>query len=140
MKKDSNSNKFWKTIFSNVFIWVVIIFIALSAGNYFNNFSKVKEVSYTEYKEYVKYETMHLDLNTKENDIRGKVNSANILKEKIQEAESLAIQNVIQNLNTFLDSYLQIFFEENPMTIQLSAFKDDKGISKPQITIYIEYK
>jgi len=51
MKK--NNNKFWKTIFSNVFIWVIIIFIALSMGSYFNSFNKIKEVTYTEYKEYI---------------------------------------------------------------------------------------
>ena len=81
------------------------------------------------------------DLQEKEIFSRQKLTSATTLREKIQEAESLTIYNIIQTINNHLQSYLEIFFEENPMVIMLQSFKEDKKQNKkPQINLAIDYK
>lgn len=62
------------------------------------------------------------------------------LKEKIIEAESISISNIIETINTHVHIYLEKFFPENPINIQLLAFKETKKLNKPQINLSIEYK
>lgn len=67
--------------------------------------------------------------------------SSLLLKDKILEAESLAILNIISSINTHAQEYLDIFFPVDPIVVRLSAFKTSKkNISKPQINLEIDYK
>ncbi len=70
--------------------------------------------------------------------------SAIILKEKITQAESIAMINIINSINTHAHQYLDLFFQDNPISVRLEAFKETKKGSvtqtKPQINIQIEYK
>jgi len=71
---------------------------------------------------------------------RSKINNSLLLKRLIKEAESIAIQNIINSLNTFAQNYLDIFFPSDPINVQIKAFKQIKKHKKPQINIGITYK
>lgn len=77
---------------------------------------------------------------SKEEDVRKRYASACTFREKILEAESIAITNMINTINTHAQFYLDHFFQEEPITIQLVAFKETKDASKPQINLTIDYK
>jgi DNA repair exonuclease SbcCD ATPase subunit len=68
--------------------------------------------------------------------------AATQLKDKIMEAESIAMENVIDSINTHSRVYLDCFFADNPIAVQLLPFKENKKgtAAKPQICIQIEYK
>lgn len=66
--------------------------------------------------------------------------AAMLLKEKILEAESIAMLNVISSINTHAQPYLDEFFPDNPISVKLITFKESKKKRKPQINLQIEYK
>ena len=66
--------------------------------------------------------------------------SATKLKEKILEAESVAMLNIIDSINAHARVYLDCFFPDNPISVNLQTFKETKKSTKPQINIEIEYK
>ena len=82
------------------------------------------------------------DLEKQEKHFKDKYAAALLLKDKILEAESIAIQNIIQIINTHVHHYLEYFFPDNPINIRISAYKEGKtsGVSKPQINLEIVYK
>ena len=71
---------------------------------------------------------------------RQKHSAAMILKEKILEAESIALLNIIDTINTHVQLYLEAFFPDDPITISLQTFKETKKSTKPTINLLIEYK
>jgi exonuclease SbcC len=79
-------------------------------------------------------------LKEREKEERDKYSAALLLKEKILEAESIAVSNIIESINTHAQIYLDSFFIDNPMIVRLLAFKETKKASKPQINIEIDYK
>ena len=62
------------------------------------------------------------------------------LQQKILEAESIAMINVIESINTHAQTYLELFFQDHPISVQLLPFKETKKSNKPQINLQIEYK
>jgi len=62
------------------------------------------------------------------------------LKEKIIEAESIAITNVIHSINAHANVYLESFFNDTPISVQLQPFKETKKQVKPTINVTTEYK
>ena len=80
-------------------------------------------------------------LKKEETIIRNKLSSINILKEKIIEAESIALTNVINSINNHTQIYLDEFFPTIPITVRLLPFKEtQKKTSKPCINMEVEYK
>jgi DNA repair exonuclease SbcCD ATPase subunit len=79
-------------------------------------------------------------LEEKEKDDKKKYTAALIFKENVLEAESIAIQNIIESINNHAQVYLDYFFSENPMIVKLLSFKETKKNSKPQINLEIDYK
>lgn len=65
---------------------------------------------------------------------------ATMLKEKILQAESIAILNVIESINAHAHNYLDLFFPSDPITVRLLPFKQTKKSTKPQINLHIDYK
>lgn len=66
--------------------------------------------------------------------------SATKLKDKILEAESMAMLNIIESINAHARVYLECFFPTEPISVNLQTFKETKKSTKPQINIEIEYK
>lgn len=81
------------------------------------------------------------DLEKQEKVARNKYGAATQLKEVILEAESIAIQKVIESINCHASIYLDTFFPDNPIMVQMVPFKESKkGNVKPQVNILVEYK
>jgi DNA repair exonuclease SbcCD ATPase subunit len=80
------------------------------------------------------------ELNKQEQEERKRYESALTLKEKILEAESRAILNIINSINMHTQIYLDCFFPDNPISITLMPFKETKKSVKPQINLVIDYK
>ena len=72
-----------------------------------------------------------------EENLTKKVHASNLLKNKIVEAESVAISNVIRMINVNVQNYIDIFFRDvqKGMSIEISSFKENCG--KPQINLKI---
>lgn len=71
---------------------------------------------------------------------RQKHSASMTLKEKILEAESIALLNIIDTINTHVQLYLEAFFPDDPITVSLQTFKETKKNTKPSINLNIEYK
>lgn len=99
---------------------------------------------YTEnQKEIIKYKEWQDKLKkvtADEKKAREKYSAATILKEKILEAESVAMLNIISSINTHAQVYLDEFFPDSPISIRLLPFKETKKSTKPQINLEVEYK
>jgi ABC-type dipeptide/oligopeptide/nickel transport system ATPase subunit len=89
---------------------------------------------------YSEFKNKVIDLENKEKEDRKKYNAAILLKEKILEAESISILNIIETINNHSQVYLDYFFPDNPILVKLQSFKETKKDNKPQITIDIDYK
>ena len=80
-------------------------------------------------------------LEGKERKDRKRYGAAATLKEKILEAESIAMINVINSINAHVQEYLDLFFVNDPISARLLPFKESKkSTKKPQVNIQIEYK
>ena len=106
------------------------------------NYKNLKHIeNYFNYKKNFKeLETLQKNYNLldKNNKIlRDKLSSTMLFKTKIQEAESIAITNIINSLNNYAKNYLDIFFKEDLINVILSSFKEN---NKPKINISIYYK
>lgn len=94
-----------------------------------------------ESKQYTEMEARTVELQKQENKLRQQYTSSLMLKDKILEAESLAITNIINSINSHAQEYLDIFFPHDPIVVQLHTFKESKKtITKPQINLEINYK
>ena len=91
-------------------------------------------------KSYESLKTRAKRLKEEEGEARQKYGSVLTLKEKILEAESLAMLQVIEIINTHARSFLDVFFPDNPISVQLQPFKTTKKSIKPSISVQIEYK
>jgi DNA repair exonuclease SbcCD ATPase subunit len=99
------------------------------------------------YKNYItekeKYESFRKKINIlEEEEIENKkrYTAALTFREKILEAESIAMHNIIESINTHAQVYLDYFFVDNPIIVKLLSFKETKKNNKPQINIEIDYK
>lgn len=79
---------------------------------------------------------------TSEIDVAQKKHTAALrLRTKILEAESIALENIIDSINNHAKVYLNSFFPDYPITVSLLAFKEGtKKVAKPCINVQIEYK
>ena len=93
-----------------------------------------KRRSYEEMQQRVK------DLKDKEMESRQRYGAIMTLKEKMLQAESLAMLHIIEIINTHAREFLDIFFPDNPILVQLKPFKTTKKSVKPAINVEIEYK
>ena len=63
------------------------------------------------------------------------------LKEKIGITESVVLQNILDEINTHTNHFLESFFPDNPIVVLLSTTKETlKGDIKNQINVTVHYK
>ena len=109
---------------------------------YTDNLKKIEK--YKEYKKeldaYNNWIQKKDEIEIQEKKDRTRYAASTLLMEKILEAESIAILNVVNSINTHVQIYLDCFFPDNPLTAKLLTFKETKKLSKPQINMVIEYK
>lgn len=103
------------------------------------------------YEKYEKNKTAYDTWNNKINalqkeelECRKQYAATTLLREKILEAESIAMLNIITSINTHAQVYLDAFFPDHPISVRLVPFKESKKgknvTKKPQINLEIEYK
>ena len=91
--------------------------------------------------EYLSLKDRYTKTERKEKEYRDKLTASNTLKEKISEAESIAISQSIESINSHAQIYLDSFFIDDPIIVEITPFREDKkGNKKPQIAFSIEYK
>ena len=90
--------------------------------------------------EYDKWLEKIKDMENDEIEYRKRYAASTQLKDKIIESESIAITNVIHSINTHANVYLETFFSDTPISVQLQPFKETKKQLKPSINITVEYK
>jgi exonuclease SbcC len=81
-----------------------------------------------------------VELKKEENEAREKYGAVMTLKEKMLKAESLAMLHILEIINTHARTFLDIFFPDNPISVQLKPFKTTKKSIKSSINVEIEYK
>ena len=89
---------------------------------------------------YTRFQENYNTLEVQEASLGSQYTSACLFKDKILEAESIAIFNLVNNINTHAQFYLEKFFPDDPISVRLCAFKEMKDASKPQINLEIDYK
>jgi DNA repair exonuclease SbcCD ATPase subunit len=106
------------------------------------NLEKIQEYNREKEKndKYKEWIDKHEDLSELEKKSRDKYAAATLLKEKILQAESIAVLNIINSINIHAQEYLDIFFPNDPIVVRLTPFKETKKTTKPQINIEIDYK
>ena len=107
-------------------------------------------LSYIEkYKLYIdakmKFDEWHdknFNLSNEYNSIEKEYNSMKIFKTKILEAESLCLIRILSEINTHFQLYIDLFFPNDLMIVNLSPFRELKGSEdkKSQISLKIIYK
>ena len=107
-----------------------------------DNLNKIEK--YKIYKqELVKYNKLRdqvINFNKREKLCRDKYTSSQTLLSKILESESIAIGNVIENINSHVQFFTDKFFPEEPISVKLSAYKQSKKVKKPKVNLEIDYK
>lgn len=93
-----------------------------------------------DFQKYSEFKNKIIEFESQEKEDRKKYNASVLLKEKILEAESISILNIIETINNHSQVYLDHFFPDNPILVKLQTFKETKKDNKPQITIDIDYK
>jgi len=92
-------------------------------------------------KNYEKWDIMIENYKKEETVKKNEYAAAIALKESILEAESIALVNISETINSHAQIYLDIFFPDNPISVRITPFKQNKNsTTKPQIDVEIDYK
>lgn len=110
-------------------------FIEQQVKVHISNIELLKQ--YTTVLLYNKYETKKLDLERKVHEAERRLVTVNLLRKKISEAEIITIENIIHTINTNVQTYLDEFFEHEPL--YASIVQVEKS-SKTQMMLDIQYK
>lgn len=93
----------------------------------------------SKYNDYIK---LNSDLNESiqiEKECENRYNASLLYRNKILEAESIAMENIIDVFNTHLKNYIDVFFDD-PIIVTLSASPDEKKVNKYQLQLLINYR
>ena len=110
-KKNTNKKKIYTTILSNVFIWLMIVLVAVSIANNFSPFEKIKEVSYTEYQNYLNEGLIESA------EITGRVFKGYLIESQIQ-IDEFGNEESFSGITTVLPE----------VSLEISSVWDDRGI------------
>lgn len=99
---------------------------------------------YLEYKkkleEYDIWQSKIDKLKEEELKAKRKLTVAETLSKKVSEAETLAVMQTIALINYHTNNYLEKFFPDNNITVEICPYKETKKDIKPQINITVGYK
>lgn len=89
---------------------------------------------------YQRYDQKRLSLEMDISEYEHLLSTSMRFREKIVEAETIALTNLVYTINTNIQLYLDDFFEKDPLHASISCFKLVKNNKKPQINIVIQHK
>ena len=99
------------------------------------------------YEKYIKYKKNIDDISDKilknkneRNSNLNMISTHELLRDRIKDAENISIQHILSQLNVHVQKYINLLFEDDPLTLNIKTFREDKKIKKPSINIEIEYK
>ena len=72
--------------------------------------------------------------------LRKKTEALLLLRDKVLETQSISISNLIDNINTHAQIFLDKFFTDNPISVKIVAFKEGKTGDKPCVNLEIDYR
>lgn len=120
----------------------IIVSLELKDKQHKKNYEEIQK--YQEYRrkleEYNKWETKLRLCKDEETKARKLLAITETFFKKIQEAESIAISQTIDTINYYMNFYLEKFFPDNPITVQICPYKETKKDIKPTINIEVGYK
>ena len=90
--------------------------------------------------EYKKWEEKVISFKEEEKQSKILLSYTEIFYKKILEAESIAISDTIENINYYTNYYLEKFFPNDSITIEIKSYKETKKDIKPTICIELGYK
>lgn len=79
-------------------------------------------------------------LQEKENLFTKRYSASLLLKQSLLEAESIALVNIVNNINLNASIFLEEFFPTTPIAVNIVCFKEVKNNSKPQLNVEVLYK
>ena len=90
---------------------------------------------------YSELQKKYNELLKSEETIKSEYNAALKLKTKLVEAESIVLDNIVQQIALHAQQYLNCFFPNTPLSIELKTFKESKTskITKPKINAILHY-
>lgn len=150
--KIETEEKIFKEKYQNRDLFEIENDISLIEKNIFSLENDIKIIGLNllkieEYKKYIEDLKPYRDfeekieiLKEKENQSIEKNKAVALLKEKILEAESIAIVNVIDTINIHANEFLEHFFPDNPILCTLTPIKESKTSVKTQINMNVLYK
>jgi DNA repair exonuclease SbcCD ATPase subunit len=92
------------------------------------------------YELFDKYNTKKITLESEIAECEKLLSAALRFREKIIEAETIALTNLIHTINTNVQLYLEDFFTDEPLYATITSVKQTKTSKKSQIGIDIQYK
>lgn len=98
---------------------------------------KINQMSLNKYEE---LQNNIINLEIEEERCREQYSAVNEFKNIMQEAESIAILNIIDSINSHAQIYLDLFFPVDPISVRLTPFKETKERTKSVINVQIDYK
>ena len=99
------------------------------------------KIKYEHYKKFQQQRNELISLQEKSDILKSKLQSIFKLKEFVKSAETLLLERAIDHINQYVASYLDIFFQTDPISVSLITINDEKHTSKNgQLTISINYK
>lgn len=106
------------------------------------NDNKLKQ--YLQYKNekeaYDKWVDKLNNIKEEESNAKKELSYTDIFLRKIGEAEGIAISQTIDNINYYMNHYLEKFFPNDPITVQITPYKETKNDIKSMINIVVGYK
>ena len=80
------------------------------------------------------------NLTVQSKDEKDKLDSSHKLRTILSDSESVCLSNFIKNLQNSVQVYLDEFFVENAMILEINRLKETKKVSKPSINVVLNYK
>lgn len=94
---------------------------------------------YKLYSEYKEWEDKYNNIIKEENKLQVDLKGYNTFLNKVLKAESMLLENIIENINGYLEKHCFKFFENN-IYIELKSEKETKKQIKPMINFKLVYK
>jgi exonuclease SbcC len=89
---------------------------------------------------YIQWNRQLDSLISEETTCRNRVVVADTFIKRITDAESIAVSQTIDQINYYMNLYLERFFPDNPISVEIMPFKETKKDIKPVVNFRVYYR